>query len=100
MAGGTYTLLLSGSAVQVGWSRSHTDITGNELADAAAKLAAEGTAQQPASRGRAPTSAQIGKQLPRNGRSGTNRETTSLPPSAKLLAISSLLAMQPHVSSR
>jgi hypothetical protein len=39
----TADLLLSGSSVQVGWTPSHTGITGNELADAAAKLAAEGT---------------------------------------------------------
>ena len=32
----------SGSAVQVGWTTSHAGIIGNELADAAAKLAAEG----------------------------------------------------------
>ena len=38
----TSTLLLSGSAVQVGWTPSHTGITSNELANAAAKLAAEG----------------------------------------------------------
>ena len=38
----TSTLLHSGSAVQVGWTPSHTGISGNELADAAAKLAAEG----------------------------------------------------------
>ena len=38
----TSTLLLSGSAVQVGWTPSHIGIIGNELADAAAKLAAEG----------------------------------------------------------
>ena len=35
----TSALLLSGSAVQVGWTPSHTGIIGNELADAAAKLA-------------------------------------------------------------
>ena len=33
----------SSSAVQVGWTPSHTGIAGNELADAAANLAAEGT---------------------------------------------------------
>ena len=38
----TPVLLLSGSSVQVGWTPDHTGITGNELADAAAKLAAEG----------------------------------------------------------
>ena len=38
----TSTLLPSGSAVQIGWTPSHTGIMGNELADAAAKLAAEG----------------------------------------------------------
>ena len=37
------TLLLSDTAVQVGWIPSHTGIASNELADAAAKLAAEGT---------------------------------------------------------
>ena len=36
------TLLLSGSTVQIGWTPSHIGIMGNELADAAAKLAAEG----------------------------------------------------------
>ena len=39
----TSTLLHSGSTVQIGWTPSHTGITGNELADAAAKRAAEGT---------------------------------------------------------
>ena len=39
----TSTLLLSDTAVQVGWTPSHTGIVGNELADAAAQLAAEGT---------------------------------------------------------
>ena len=39
----TSTRLPSGSVVQVGWTLSHAGITGNELADAAAKLAAEGT---------------------------------------------------------
>ena len=39
----TANLLLLGSSVQVGWTPSHTGITGNELADAATKLAAEGT---------------------------------------------------------
>ena len=39
----TSTLLLSGSAVQVGWTPRHTGIMGNELADAAAKPAAEGS---------------------------------------------------------
>ena len=39
----TPNLLLSGSSVQVGWTPSHTGITGNELADTAAKLAAKGT---------------------------------------------------------
>ena len=38
----TSTLTLSGSAVQIGWIPNHAGITGNELADAAAKLAAEG----------------------------------------------------------
>ena len=39
----TSTLLCSRSAVQVGWTPNHTSITSNGLADAAAKLAAEGT---------------------------------------------------------
>ena len=39
----TSELLLSGSSVQAGGTPSHTGITANELADAAAKLAAEGT---------------------------------------------------------
>ena len=39
----TSALLLSGSPVQVGWIPCHTGITGNKLADAAAKLAAEST---------------------------------------------------------
>ena len=38
----TYTLLHSGSAVQVRWTASHSGISGGELADSAAKLAAEG----------------------------------------------------------
>ena len=38
----TSSLLLSGSAVQVGRMPSHTGIAGNELTDAAAKFAAEG----------------------------------------------------------
>ena len=38
----TSTMLASGSAVQIGWTPSHTGIMCNELADAAAKLAAEG----------------------------------------------------------
>ena len=37
----TFTLLLSGSTVQIGWTPSRIGITGNELADATAKLAAE-----------------------------------------------------------
>ena len=43
----TSTLLRSGSTVQVGWTPSHTGITGYELADAAAKLATEGTPGPP-----------------------------------------------------
>ena len=39
----TSSLHLSNTAVQVGWTPSHTGISGNELADATAKLAAEGT---------------------------------------------------------
>ena len=39
----TADLHLSGSSVQGGWTPSLTGITGNELADASAKLAAEGT---------------------------------------------------------
>ena len=39
----TSTLHLSDTAVQVGWTPSHTGISGNELADATTKLAAEGT---------------------------------------------------------
>ena len=39
----TITLSHSGCVAQVGWSPGHSGITGNELADAAAKLADEGT---------------------------------------------------------
>ena len=39
----TPTLLLSGLTVRIGWIPSHIGITSNELADAAAKLAAEDT---------------------------------------------------------
>ena len=41
------TLLLSGSTVQIGWAPGRAGITGNGLADAAAKLAAEGTPESP-----------------------------------------------------
>ena len=39
----TSALLLSDSTVQAGWTSSHTGVTDSELADAAAKPAAEGT---------------------------------------------------------
>ena len=41
----TSILLLSGSTVQIRWIPSYIGIAGNELADAAAKLAAEGTSE-------------------------------------------------------
>ena len=36
-----YATTLSGSSVQVGWTPGHSGITGNGLADAAIRLAAE-----------------------------------------------------------
>ena len=43
----TSTLFYLGTTVQIGWTSSHTGITGNELANAATKLAAEGTPPGP-----------------------------------------------------
>ena len=59
----TSTLLLSVSAVWVGWAPNHKDIAGNDRADAAAKLAAEGTLQM-TSRGRTPICAHRSEPAP------------------------------------
>ena len=97
----TSTLLLSGSAVQVGWTPSHTGITGNELAHAAAKLAAEGNPPDGLAspwpyfhlrsqiRGRLPQEWQVWHKP---------RYDFPLSPTTRLSAIFTLLVTQPRAS--
>ena len=74
----TTTLLFSCAAVQVGWTTGHSGITGNDLADAAAKLLPKAPPQTTSpgpthTLARTPTANSSG-----SGRSGANRKMTSL----------------------
>ena len=101
----TSTLLLPGSTVQIGWIPSHIDITGNEFADATAKLAAEGTPGPPLDDfpwSYSHLRAQSATSSSGIGRPGISQEITSLflPPLPSSQLSSHSLVMQPHTCSR